>query len=431
MKSTTLMYMVGMTLFAALAAQMAAQDQPEQNKNQLHYSVTNLGTLGGTQSYPNGINNGSWVTGAADLPGGQNEHAFLWIKGQMTDLGTLGGPNSLAWPVNDRGEVAGDSETSSADPFKENFCHFNIDGVLEVSDRTCRGFVWQDGVVTMLPTLGGNNSQVFGINRRGQVVGTAENSTQNPNCIPPQVLDSEAVIWGPKKVEIQELPPLPGDSDAAAVAINDRGQAAGGSSPICGPLSPAGSAHAVLWQDGVVTDLGSFGGVMSNVALAINNRGQVVGASDLPGDTTSHAFLSENGAMTDLGTLPGDFLSVAWGINDEGQVVGESCDVNGNCRAFLWQDKVMTDLNTLVDPGSSLYLIVAQTINSRGEIVGEAFDQSTGDVPAFLAIPSDHGNDCKVSSSAEQKIILPENVREKLLQRRGLGRFAAGLTRPQ
>ena len=50
MKSTRLMCMVGMTLFAALATQMAAQDQLEQNKKLLHYSVTNLGTLGGTQS---------------------------------------------------------------------------------------------------------------------------------------------------------------------------------------------------------------------------------------------------------------------------------------------------------------------------------------------------------------------------------------------
>lgn len=121
---------------------------------------------------------------------------------------------------------------------------------------------------------------------------------------------------------------------------------------------------------------------MFNAAFDINNRGQVVGLSDLPGDTTTHAFLWQNVVMTDLGTLPGDFASFAFGINDRGQVVGQSCDVNFNCRAFVWQDGVMTDLNELVSPGSSLYLMVGESINADGEITGIGFDQETGGVPA-------------------------------------------------
>src|SRR6202030_2747774 len=100
---------------------------------------------------------------------------------------------------------------------------------------------------------------------------------------------------------------------------------------------------------------------------AINNRGQVVGFSDLPGDATFHAFFWENGVMTDLGTLPGDFSSLASGINNEGQVVSTSCDQNGNCRVFLWEIGVMTDLNGLISQGSSLYLRMASDINDRGE----------------------------------------------------------------
>jgi hypothetical protein len=62
-----------------------------------------------------------------------------------------------------------------------------------------------------------------------------------------------------------------------------------------------------------------------------------------------------------------------------------------------------------------------------GEIVGIGFDQNTGDVPAFLATPSQPGGHCKAGSSAAQKIALPENVREQLWQRKGFNRFAARL----
>ncbi len=87
-----------------------------------------------------------------------------------------------------------------------------------------------------------------------------------------------------------------------------------------------------------MTDLRNLGGTTGNVAFAANNQGQVVGESDLPGDTTFHAFLWQNGAMTDLGTLPGGVGSFALGINDKSQVVGGSVDANGNLRGLLWQN---------------------------------------------------------------------------------------------
>ena len=111
----------------------------------------------------------------------------------------------------------------------------------------------------------------------------------------------------------------------------------------------------------------------NNWALNSNDLHQVVGYSDLTGDTTSHAFLWQNGLMTDLGTLSGDFSSFAPAINNEGQVVGASCDQSGNCRAFIWQNGAITDLNTLIPVDSPLYLLQALDINSFGEIVGCAF----------------------------------------------------------
>jgi probable HAF family extracellular repeat protein len=446
MKSRILTYIGAMTVFAAQLSsiRVAAQDQPLHHKKQIHYSVRDLGTLGGTvSSGANSINNKSWVTGHSNLLGDQEEHAFLWRKGVMTDLGTLGGLNSnVPFPVkNDEGLIAAQSQTSAIDPLGENFfgpytCDQNGD-LCKGGDLINRGFVWQEGVITALATLGGNNGVATGANNRGQVVGFAENTTQDPSCAPPQVLDWEAVLWGPEPGEIRELSPFPGDSVAAALAINDYGQVVGGSG-ICGPVSPAVSLHAVLWQDSSVIDLGNLGGAMNNVALAINNRGQVAGFSDLSGDATFHAFRWENGTMTDLGTLPGDFSSSASGINNQGQVVGSSCDQNGNCRVFLWENGAMTDLNALVPQRSSLYLAMASDINDRGEIVGNGVPKGTNYERAFLAVPRPDGDDseaamfaAQVGGNPTQKVVLSENVRNHLRQRPGFGRFAGRLTGSQ
>jgi probable HAF family extracellular repeat protein len=125
-----------------------------------------------------------------------------------------------------------------------------------------------------------------------------------------------------------------------------------------------------------------------STSLDDNDREQIVGVSDLHGDTTFHAFVwTKGGRMRDLGTLPGDVDSIAFGNNRQGDIVGESCPASGNCRAFLWKNGVMADLNSLVHRRSSLYLTMASSINSHGEIVGTALDKLTGVSPGFLAIP--------------------------------------------
>ena len=86
---------------------------------------------------------------------------------------------------------------------------------------------------------------------------------------------------------------------------------------------------------------------MNNDPEAINDLGEITGDSDLPGDATGHAFLWRKGKMQDLGTLPGDYSSYANSINNLSQIVGQSCDINGNCRPFLWGNGNMIDLNTL------------------------------------------------------------------------------------
>ena len=363
--------------------------------NKPHYKVIVVGTLGGSFSAAyGGVNDRQWVSGDAFLPGDVTEHGFLWRDGVMTDLGTLGGLNSsVPFPVkNDKGLVTGLAQTSLFDPLGEFW-----GSSLSCGNGPCQGFqnvevgfVWKDGKMIQLPTLGGNYGASLGSNNQGQVVGVAETAVQDSHCTPPQVLLFDAVMWGPDLDEIHVLPTLPGDSVAAAVAINDKGDVVGASGVCSFPPFFAFAVHPVLWRHGTVTSLGGLGGTMSNAAFAINNRGQVVGQSNLPGDTFTHAFFWQRGVMTDIGTLPGDANSMATDINNNGQVVGVSCDATFTvCRAFLWEDGVMTDLNTLVSPNSPLFLNYGAGINDRGEISGGAFDRTTGEAPAFLAVPCD------------------------------------------
>jgi probable HAF family extracellular repeat protein len=386
---TCISTMILLAATGAIPIRLAAEDSERQNNHHDHvrYTVKVLSTLGGTSGVGNSINNRGWVVGGANLTGDTTEHATLWRHGVKTDLGTLGGPDSLVnSPVkNEKGKIAGFAETSTTDPLGEEFCtgltFFGFhDGV------TCLGFLWHDGVMAPLPTLGGNNSLASGVNNRGQVVGLAENSTQDSTCTPPQVLQFEAVIWGPKKGEMHRLRSLSGDADGAALAINDNGEVAG-CSGVCANVGPASCLHAVVWKKGLPTDLRGRG--VLNFAVGINNRGQALGASVLA-DGSVRSFVWRNGAKTDLGRLPRHPLTFPGSINNKGQVVGHSCDATDTfCVAYIWQNGVITDLNTLIRPGSSLSLIYAGDINERGEITGEAFDSKTGASPAFLAIPCD------------------------------------------
>jgi probable HAF family extracellular repeat protein len=388
-----------------------------------HYTVTDLGTFGGSFGAAYGINSEGRVAGSANLPDGTSRAFLTGIGGTKFDLGTLGGPNSNEGGLNASDQLAIFADTSKKDPLGEDFCGFG-------TNLICLAAIW-NGTMTPLPTLGGNNGQALAINNQGQVAGTAENSTKDSTCAsltPNQALDFEAVLWGPTG-QIQELPPLSGDTVGFALDLNNNGQVVG-SSGTCANTIVVGlqnGPHAVLWDNGLPINLGSLGGTMAAVAAAINDLGEVTGAADLateiPGfpGVQAHGFLWTRAAgMQDMGTVGTDFSSLPTGINNSGQVVGASCDDMGNCRAFLWQNKVMTDLNTLIPANSPLYLAFPFVINDGGEIAGMAIETSTGDAHAFLATPVQAATATESLTPAEQRattpMALPESAR-KLLRR--------------
>ena len=359
----------------------------------LTYDVTDLPSIGGTSSAGSSINNRVWVAGISNLPGDQVQHAALWRGESIVDLGTLGGRNSgVLWPVkNERGIISGISQTAQPDPLGERWSCSAFFPAATGTGYQCLGFVWEDGVMRPLPTLGGTNGFATGANNKGQIVGWAENTVHDPTCVAPQVLQFRAVVWGPKVGQIRELPPLPGDTVSAATALDDRGHIVGISGICDRAVGRFSAIHAVLWQDGKVIDIGNLGGVAWNTPMSINEHGDVVGFSNVSaaaaGGFAVHAFLwTSRDGIRDLGTLPGDSTSQALGINERREIVGTSCDANFNCRAFLWRDGVMTDLNTL-DSDYHGTLITANDINESGRITGQALEQATGTLVAFVARP--------------------------------------------
>jgi probable HAF family extracellular repeat protein len=426
-----------LVLLAAVAGAGGAS-----HRGQTKYRITHLDSLGGTTSGGIGINDRGWITGYSNLDGDQVQHASLWVGGALVDLGTLGAlpelNSAVLWPVkaND-GTIVGVSETDELDPLGEEWsCSFFFPAV---TGHTCVGFVWRHGEMEPLPTLGGSNGFAAGVNNRGQVVGWAENEVFDESCVEPQQLQFRAVVWGPRKGQLRELAPFPGDSTSAATAINDRGQVVGISGACGTAVGGVSAAHALLWEGSRVTELGNLGALAWVTPMAINNRGEVVGFARVPDPTNFvlRAFYWNRArGMVDLGTLDGHVVSEALGINERGDVVGLSCGAGfAGCRAVSWRDGRILDLNTVV-PGYEGHLVFANDINNAGRITGAARDLASGEVLAFRAVPRGKREmeaaavgaevadaeavEAAVRAAAVAEAPMPEPTRRELLRRLGI-----------
>lgn len=225
------------------------------------------------------------------------------------------------------------------------------------------GFLWDQGSILDIGPLGSGGS-VKSINNRGEIVGTRTDASGR----------THAFVWRRASftdVGVTSLRLRRPTASNQGSAINDRGQVVGDFA------SRGGVTHAFLWDQGVMTELSTPTGKYSS-ARSINNNGTVAGEYEAGAQYrfAYHACTWSNGAMSDLG-IPGAG-SHASGINDAGQVVGAFIGSNGSWHAFLWQDRVLTDLGTLGGNDSS-----ASAINNNGQIVGWS-QTSSGETHAFI-----------------------------------------------
>jgi probable HAF family extracellular repeat protein len=373
--------------------------------------LSDLGTpAGAVFSQANGVNARGWIAidysaGVVDpLNGGPIFLGALWKNGQFLDVGTLGGLETDALYVNNAGQVVGFSTINrTPDPF--SFLGAPI-----------HPFIWRDGVISDLGTLGGPDAGVAqncANPRSNLVTGTSFiGSNANPDTGLPT---SHPYLW--ENGELKDLGTLGGtiqgnDVGVGEQCVNNAGQVAGTSF-----LAGNSISRAFLWEHGVMRDLGTLGGDNSQTTW-LNDAGDVVGEADLPGaDLTGihHAFLWRNGAMIDLGTLGSTSHAVA--VNSKGQVVGRSrigAVDNPLQHAFIWENGgPMIDLNTLIPPNSPLELYDGENINDRGEIAGRGFPLGCGDANAcphaYLLIPCDPaaGQDCSPVTATHANAALP------------------------
>jgi probable HAF family extracellular repeat protein len=394
-KSRTLTWMLAMTLFATLTMPFPLVAQNGQDRTQGHhrYKLIDLGTFGGPNAYyesdpPEVIINARGVVAAsADTttpdPYCINSscyvtHAFLWHNGIRTELDSLpGGSNSFTYSINASGQTVGEAENGSVDP---------LTGSPEFV-----AVLWKKGIST-LGTLGGNQSAANAINDRGQVVGVALNAVPDPlsnafsllYLFAPAATQAHAFLWTNAE-GMQDLGTL-GGPDSTAAFVNERGQIAGQSytNATINPATSTPTQDPFFWENGKMVDIGTLGGTFG-ISEGMNNRGQVIGDSNLAGDQSKHAFLwDKKRGLQDLGTLKGySFYSQAHWVNDAGEIVGESAAGTTSrvaSHAFLWKNGLMTDLGTVADDACS----AALSINSRGQIVGFGSANCDQEDHAFL-----------------------------------------------
>jgi probable HAF family extracellular repeat protein len=306
-------------------------------------TIVELGTLGGSSSAANAVNDEGRIVGSSEAPGG-GTHGFLWADGVMTDLGTLAGmTGSVAYDINEGGQIVGVSYDVGASrafvwsagvmqelPLPPGYCcsqalAISDDGLVAGSVSVAGGHphvaIWRDGVPIDLQPSGTREGYAWDVNNAGQVVGTLYSDFGSG-------VRQGSFTW----TEDSGLQLLDGTADGGeALAINDAAQIVGHVSSV-----------AYLRENGVREPLGTLGGSYS-VALGINDASpvQIVGSSNGSKPrrgSSNHAFIwTESRGMQDLGLPKGKSAGRAEDVNGTGWAVGWTTTPGGTDRATLWK----------------------------------------------------------------------------------------------
>lgn len=302
---------------------------------QTSYTVTDLGTLSSNgYTVARAVNASAEVTGAAGNNNSNVSDVFLYSQGTITSLGTLGGTSGIGNGINTSGQVAGYSQNSS---------------------NTYRAFLSSGSTLTDIGDLGGGSAVAYAINDHGQAVGSAV--TANGENHP-------FLYRNGRMIDLGTLGSSNNDWWNSAQGINNSGVVTGTS------YDAQGNFFGFVWKSGKMTKMGTLGGPWSQ-AYAINNKGQITGLAYTK-NGSAHAFLANCGTcpLKDLGTFSGSTSTVwGFGINDAGIVVGQGT-FGGTYHAFVYNGGKIKDLNGMIPGGSGWVLIEADGINAAGQIVG-------------------------------------------------------------
>lgn len=333
------------------------------------YTVTDLGSLGPSDTFAFAVSDSSRVAGYSWVPlvpgPGSTRHAFLWQKGQMQDLGLMpGGTYSWATDINEAGQVCGYADG------------VNIYG---------RPVLYRNGALEDLGLTATQGGEARGINNLTEIAGYLVTDSY----------EAHATYWS-DATGFVDLTAATSGSEGTAEDLNDHTQLVGWAHG-----APCGAfiyPRAALWENPgtgwTVTDLGTVSGHCMSHAYDINESGQVVGESGGFGGVA--VLWQKSGAVWQVQTLGslGGTYSLAEAINNRSQIVGQAQVAGGAYHAFLWQCGSMIDLNSRIPAGSGWVLTAATGINDLGQIVGYG-KLNGGSYRGFLLKPSTSANCCK------------------------------------
>ncbi|HAC91304.1 MAG TPA: hypothetical protein DCF63_11855 [Planctomycetaceae bacterium] len=288
----------------------------------LLYRLTDLGQCTLTNDAAQDITEG----GKVGLQ--QDGLAYAWSAGNLTPAAGLPNNHTIVC-VNDMESIAG----------SHNF----------------EAFLWNNGTKVALGSLEGGWTFCSDINDLNQVIGISYRSSINRY---------RGFLWqNGSMVEIGGFLP---NGRSRPTAISNSGR-------IVGYATTATTELPFVYDGGTISALPILPGYVRGEAYGLSSNGRnIAGTSRKNYFFDSEATAWIDGRMVALGRL--DFsVSTALDVNDWGQVVGSVGYSNDPRAAFLWQNGVMYNLNSLLTNAPGYYIREVFSINNFGQIVGYAY----------------------------------------------------------